>query len=243
MKTTFLTLSFFLCLFTNICAQTTTTLIFKDHSGSIQPSADQVKTEAMILKTILLKTVKQKGDRIIISYLYRNTNSVSNTKELVFDPSIGNTDATDKLAQARAKSQLMKAKFGFINRVGQTLWTDEMKSDQTRILEALPKIGSYLKEGGNVHVVFLSDMLESSPRRELLSIRSKEGAEAKAKQDVSQIMTDFDLTASSYPHLTIDCYLPLVMMERTQALQFVPYYWKTVFSHLFGTQNLKFHTL
>lgn len=242
MKTNFLILSLCVCLFTQTSAQNRI-LIFKDHSGSIRPSSTQVQKEENVLKSILLKAVQKKGDAIVISFLFRNTASVSNEKVLVFNPLLSNATDKDEMAKARATSQLMKAKFSFINQVLKALQTSEVKSDQTRILEALPKIDSYLKQGGNVHVIFLSDLLESSPRREMLSLRSKEDAEAKAKQDVSQIMTDFDLTASSHPNLKVDCYMPVAMMERTNAFQFVPYYWKTVFGHLFGMQNIKFHTL
>jgi len=220
-----------------------TTIFFLDHSGSISKRADQIAREAILLKTVLLQNITEPDDRALISYLYRNSASVSNVKEFVFTLPRNSKQPQTEIEKAQQQSQLMQAKFGFINRVSQVLQTSEEKSDQTRILEILPRINEVLKISEKVTVIFFSDMLESSPRRQLTRIHSKTDAETKARQDVSQLMQDFGLSTSKNPELTITCYLPLGELENNTSFQFIEYYWLTVFEYLFGTNNLKFITL
>lgn len=243
MKTNIPFYSFFVCLIFQVHAQTTT-LIFKDHSGSIQPTQEQIAKEKNIVKQTLLETITQSGDKVVISYLYRNTNAISNKKELVFTPPAPPKKDMTSLEKTRYQASFTQAKFRYINHVEKALETDQPKSDQTRILEALPKIASHLEQKNVVRVLMLSDMLESSDRCELSrALHSKQDAEKKAKKHVLQIMTDFDLQASNHPTLQIDCYLPVEIMESGQVFQLLPYYWAEVFRYLFGTEQLKFHTL
>jgi len=220
-----------------------TTIFFKDHSGSINQSAAQIARETTILKTVLLKNINEPNDRVMISYLYRNSASVSNVKEFVFTLPQNSNQPLTEIEKVRQKSQTMQVKFGFINQVSNALQTQEKKSNETRILEALPRIDEAVKQSETVTVIFFSDMLESSPRRQFTRINSKADAETKAQQDIDQLMQDFGLVASNHPDLTIACYLPVGEMENGISFQFIEYYWRAIFKHLFGTQNIQFSTL
>ena len=242
MKTHFLIISFCMCFLTTSHAQHTT-IFFKDHSGSISQDANEIDQEITIVKKVLLENINAPNDRVMISYLYKNSASVSNIKEFVFTLSRNSKQPETAIEKARQQSQLMQAKFGLINRISSQLHTSKEKSSETHILEVLPRISEALKTSEKITVVFFSDMLESSPRRQLIRINSKVDAETKAKQDVSQLMQDFGLSASKNPNLKIVCYLPLGELENSTSFQFIEYYWLTVFEHLFGTNNLKFVTL
>jgi len=244
MKTKILTLSFCVFIFTQLYAQNTTTIILKDHSGSVHFTPEQEAKEKQVIKSKLLQNIQHPNDKVILLYLFRNSGSVLNAQEFVFIPPQDKSNKTDKLSQARTASALIRAKIAFIKKLEQGLVPNVPKSDQTRILEILPTLDMYLKQGGKVDILFLSDMIESSPRRaDLMSLTSKADAENRAKRDVSKIKTDFGLTSSHYPALQIDCFLPVETMNTTEVFQFLPFYWGILFNDLFGTKNFRFHTL
>ncbi|MGH1387875.1 hypothetical protein [Kordia sp.] len=237
-------LSVILCLVFSmgLQAQRNTVLIFQDYSGSVKANENHIAKQKTVLKTILLKHIQKPNDRVIVSYLFHNSASVTNQREFVFENPT-KREAKTKVETTRQKSQLLRAKFRFITNVLQAFETRQKRSHQTRILEAIPKIHALAGDKDTLKIIFLSDMLESSPRRELSRINSKLDAETKAKYDAQRIINDFGISKVKYPNITIDCYLPLGMMENQTAYQFLNFYWTTVFKIVFDTENLKFHIL
>ncbi|QMU65999.1 MAG: hypothetical protein GKR88_18085 [Flavobacteriaceae bacterium] len=183
-----------------------TTLIFDDKSGSVKPTAEQIKKRETILKKMLLQRINSSDDQVILSYLQKNSGNIANSKVLnVFK-------------------------------------TEVPKSNETHILASIPRIFEELQLSGNLQVIYLSDMLEYSPRRKLY-LRSKSEAEKKGIVDANNIIKDFGLSKSSYPDLQVDCYLPVSMTNQATTFSYISYYWKTVFLTIFQTKNIKFHTL
>lgn len=225
-------------------AQQNVILICKDQSGSVQPTEIQQAEEDALLKKHLIEHIKQPGDAVVLSYLYKNTASVTNERVFTWNsPKLSNSDQSDELKTARDRSSQLKSRFGFVNRVVETVKTYQPKSDETRILEALPRLVKWVEKSENVQIIFLSDLIEYSPRRKLLNLNSKQEAEDKAKADIDAIVKDFHLSPSNCPGLMIDCYLPVELMDNRATFQFIQYYWQVVFEQLFQTYNVKFHTL
>ena len=161
----------------SLFAQHSTTLILKDHSGSIQHFGEQLAKEKQLLKTILLKQVQSSGDQVVLSYLYRNTASVSNEKVMMLE-------IPEKFSDQTSRVQLFS--FSFIAQVTQVLESNQPRSDQTRILESIPRMLKWSKD--NLRVVILSDMLEYSGQRKLSNLKSREDAISKAKSDVQYLI-------------------------------------------------------
>jgi hypothetical protein len=212
-------------------AQQNTTLILKDHSGSIQHSQKQLAKEQQLLKTILLKQVQSSGDQVVFSYLYRNTASVSNEKLMVLE-------IPEKFSDQSSRVQLFS--FSFIAQVIEALESNQPRSDQTRILESIPRMLKWSQE--NLQVVILSDLLEYSPQRKLNSLKSREDAISKAKADVAFLIDRYAISSSDNS-IQIDCYLPVCMMENEEKYQYLSFYWDIVFTAFFPNMNLNFHTL
>lgn len=219
-----------------------TTFIFDDISGSVQVAEEQIKKRELILKKTLLERVNQKGTKVILSYLQKNSGNLANSKVFVFEPIQSSTVSTGGSNEAREKANLMRSKFLFITKVLNALKADVPRSNATYILESLPKIYEQLKLDSDLQVISFSDMLEYSPRRKLYLL-SKSDAEKKGIADAKGLIKDFGLSKTTYPNLQIDCYLPVSMTNETTTFSYISYYWETVFKTLFGTDNIKFHTL
>ncbi len=217
--------------------QQKTILVLKDYSASIDSTdATQIKEDAL-LRTVLVKEIQNVGDQVVLSYIFANSGSVVNEKTLVFSmpKSKGN--------KAMQRSKSLKYKLAFINSVITALKSDEPRSNQTRILASLPRIAYWSDKSEGLRVLLLSDLLEASPRRVLDDLTSKGDAQQKADIDAQALIKDFHLKSSHNNDLIIDAYIPLEMMHTAAGLEFIHYYWRKVFSQVFPSSTLNFHTL
>lgn len=225
-------------------AQENVLIIGKDQSDSMKPTELHQTQENTVLRQHLIDRIQKPGDVVVLSYLYRNTASVSN--ERVFKWAFSQRSQNgkyDKLQQAQQRSKLLKSKLSFINTVIQEVSKPQPISDETRILAITPRIHHWLGQAHKVEVLFLSDMIEYSPRRKLIQLSSKGQAQNLGVHDAQKLVQDFGLNSLAHREVTVHCYLPVSMMDTRSTFQYVQYYWQTVFTTLFLGSTTQFHTL
>ena len=141
--------------------------------------------------------------------------------------------------------KVKRAKKKFAKKVVEYVNSFQAKARQTEIVSALVPISR--NRAKNLHVVFISDMLESSHRfRKMDSYPFKTEKESiwGARQDVKKLHRIFLVPQKLQQNIHVLCVLPVSVNTKEKAFQFVEAYWRTVFSS-FGIVNkdMKFESI
>tara|TARA_A100000171_G_scaffold52177_1_gene69395 strand:- start:1169 stop:1915 length:747 start_codon:yes stop_codon:yes gene_type:complete len=239
-----------MALFIQVSAQNKTSIVFIDNSAStVLDEALKERKRKQLLNT-LWGQIQNNGDRVILSFIYEASGSISNKKEYVFQtPSLN----TDKLTPQRAKiaeqnyRKLIqdKRKSFVINVVNDALAFKENRP-MTHILDVLPLLSHFTQEFGALNIYFFSDMIEDSPHRNLLktNISTVEQSEGFGREDAKKIVKAFNIKSDFLKDNQVQVYLAVPAMESRPVFKWLPSYWNGVFTSMgLQSENLKFNSL
>lgn len=197
----------------------------------------------------LVKKHCSSGKNIVeVRFLFENTATISSKIFEFKKPKFpkGNFRKENLPLQKQLyKSKVKRAKKKFAKKVVEYVNSFDAKARQTEIVSALVPISR--NSAKNTHVVFISDMLESSNRfRKMDSypFQTEKGAIWGAKQDVKKLYRIFQVPKNLQKNIHVLCVLPVLVDTTEKAFQFVEAYWRTFFSS-FGIENknIKFKSI
>ena len=224
-------------------------LLFVDKSLSLdRDTLVQQKLQTAIAGSI--NAMQTSRDEVVISYLYENTGAMSNA--FVYPYNVGEIQELEGLSSnekmsKEAQRQMFEKIYreGFIEEIILEAFAFDPTGKETHIIDALDIIKRYAKkENTKVTVLFLSDMIESSPFRNMRftgtgAIASKERARKLAGQDIARLKEEeYGFMSGDFSNVeSIEMCLPAVEMAKSPYLKYVASYWQEIFA-AFGVEPI-----
>ena len=228
-------------------AQNTISFVGVDYSLSTVNSSKGLEAKNRNLLKVLLERIQTNGDRVVISFIYENSASVSNQKEFVFKyerPEIkSRRPNTIKAKNREYDEQEKRAKILFIRTVAKYAFSHKPDRPSTHILSMLSLLQNVKNEYGKFNIYLFSDMLEASDRRVLgnTTFDSAEEAKKVGTSDAEKVAQFYGLENDLLHDVQIKVFLPNEDMDNQTVNQFLNHYWLGAFGR-FGllSSHLKF---
>jgi len=219
-----------------------TTIVFIDKTLSTAVDSIVEQKNQFWMKKIIKENVLQRGDKLILSYIYENTASPTNIFEYTYQPpkpserQMSSSEA--RIEKVKYSKRLRAYKKSFTEKTLQKAFSHEANRKSTDVVGSIKLLADISKsnDGSSIKVFYLSDMLECSMFRYLDfgnpkgSTTSFEQAQSLGKKDVPRILKRYQLTNDCLKNISeITIIFPATEMDANKAFTLLPEYWNVVF--------------
>ncbi len=227
-----------------------TSIVFIDKSGSISKDSLILQMYQSQLTSIISNTINVNGDKVILSFIYEQTDNKANQYVFTYKPPTerkstgrGNNKRLEKI---RFNQRLRSYNKQFTNQVLLKAFSTPSSRSQTYIVGSIAKMRDLVVQDSShqYSVYFFSDMIESSSFRNMSfskgGIQSYSEAERLAKTDFSRISKQFYLKKNCLSLIEeITVIFPAKEMDTNKAFAVIPAYWDYIFRQ-FGVQRINY---
>ena len=241
-------------LFPNKAACQNIALIFMDKSSSVNADQALLEKKQKTLESVFRQMIIEKGDQIILSYIFSNTASPSNVYKFPFNPpkplDIKMTKREKEVAnvehQLQVRRHKKKLKEAFLAKALQY----ENSNTGTSVFGIFPLIKSVLEENpqSKVSVYVFSDLEECTDFQKLYcpggtTFSSYVEAENLACSDLQRAKEHFLIEDNLLESIaSLDVYLPSKDLDESDSFVYLPKYWQKVFEGLgLSNSQITFH--
>ncbi|MGG8496827.1 hypothetical protein ACQY1Q_10445 [Tenacibaculum sp. TC6] len=226
-----------------------TTVVVIDKSEEITDKVILEKCRQK-LQTIIWNACQKNGDKIVISYIFENSGSMTNKTEFTLTlPSLDIAKLSpqkQKLMRRKFESIIKQKRISFVKEVTQKALSYNKERPRSHILDVLPLLSKFRQIYGVYDLYFISDLIEFSTYRNLhkTHFSSANSAQKIGQQDAKKIARKFNLQESFLQGISIYVYFPVNEMETRPIFEWLPYYWNSVFQ-TYGANptNIKYQKL
>ncbi|MDI1254561.1 MAG: hypothetical protein PSV16_00545 [Flavobacterium sp.] len=214
-------------------------IIVTDRSASIKVSSVPNPQEIKILKTYFNKNLKPKTDVLLMNVDSHSGSPVNNEFIYFKQAKKGQTgfqSDEDKVLEKNLqdmedRKQVKKMQAIILKKI----LSNHQASNNTYLIDILPKISEHSKPYSRVYILFISDMLEDSSRIRVKSFVNKKSAESKGAIEVMKLIEDYGLNSDALKKVqSVNVLVPANTNPET--IINVDYFWQIIFSRL-GYRN------
>ncbi len=229
-----------------------TCIVFIDKSGSVNSDSPVLQMYRERLASILSRNVTKRGDVVVVSFIYEQTDNKANQYVFPYDPPQSRdkkmSSNAKRMEQIRYNQRLRAYKKTFAETVMEKAFAVAPSRTQTDIVGSISKLVDLTASGSNrnYRAYYFSDMVESSAFRSMSfsssgGMQSLADAEQLAKSDFSKILQRYNLKQNCLSQISEICvFFPAVEMDMNRAFSIVPGYWDYIF-HQFGVKTINYY--
>lgn len=216
---------------TKLVSQESSILIYHDISGSVMSDNDITDKAYRFVKSYLYTNLDSEPTSVIAGFLFANSGSVLNHQSYLYTPTSSEEDTFVQKAR-------------IIQGVRETLFGKNHSSNQTEILSSLRHVLKEASKADSINIIYISDMVESSPIRQL-QLHSMKDAREKAMVDITKLKSMYSLSKNSTTEAHFLCLIPLEkgLANENRNFQYIEEYWKSILSELFSHFTIQFQAL
>ncbi len=221
-----------------------TSLFFIDKSVSVNNNDAIEKKNKKIVLGILKERVKNNGDKVIVSMIFKNTAHAGNSYELIYNlPPNPSYDGLSSMKRERTELeyQLLVREYNlaFAKKVLRLCFEKSPDQSETNLFGTLKIMADVVKENptNNIEAFYFSDMCECHLKKYYCDggkeFSSYKEASESAEKDLIQILDHYRLKSTDFKGIRkISVFLPTDLLEQNPAFEMMPVFWSKLFSGL-----------